>query len=297
MDLALDDPSLHEVLDLPNGEGVSDAFLFGASVQHIAKPALNNTIFFAPAGATLGDPEEILGHPRWNDLAGGFSEADATLLLFLPTDIAGAGKILSRATDIVFLAARGESADDHLGPASIKVVTTLGPLGTPPEEPQVPVSPEVPLEAGLEPAEGASDGELEGSEEELESSDFDFEGGLKLAAGFGNDPPPEPEEESIPGGEGMEEAISLEADIETAGGVDDGASPTEEAGPASGEGPAPTGAVSDAVEGIVAEGDEETEAAFGEDLVMGTSLVDGLGAGTEEADETEPVRKASSGGT
>jgi len=189
MDLGLEEPSLHSILGLPNGEGVSEAFLFGASVQHIAKPALNNAIFFASAGTPTGDPEEVLGHPRWNDLAGGFSEADATLLLFLPTDIPGAGKILSRATDILFLAGRGESQDRHLGPAAIKAVATLGPLGTPPEESSTEAD-EPP--AGLE--EVVSGGFAEEPPQDVggsSSSGFDFEGTLELADGFGLELTPE----------------------------------------------------------------------------------------------------------
>lgn len=193
MDLGLEEPSLHSVLDLPNGEGVSEAFLFGASVQHIAKPALNNAIFFASAGTPTGDPEEVLGHPRWNDLAGGFSEADATLLLFLPTDIPGAEKILSRATDILFLAGRGESPDRHLGPAAVKAVATLGPLGTPPEEASAGAE-EPP--AGLEePLSGEFVDEIPQDQGGSSSGGFDFEGTLELADGFGLELTPE---ESLP---------------------------------------------------------------------------------------------------
>jgi cell division septation protein DedD len=133
MDLDLVNPTLHERLDLPNQEGVSDAFLYGASVERIARPALDGAIFFASAGTAGTAPEEVLSHPRWNDVAGGFSETDATLLLFLPTDIPGAERVLQRATDIVFLAGREESAEEHLGPAAVKVVAALGPEGSPPE--------------------------------------------------------------------------------------------------------------------------------------------------------------------
>jgi hypothetical protein len=130
MDLGLESPSLHEVLKLPNEEGVSDAFLFGASVQRIARPTPDGSIFFASAGTPTVDPEEVLSHSRWNDLAGGFSETDATLLLFLPTEIPGADSILNLATDVIFLAAEGESADALLGSASVKLVATLGPLAS-----------------------------------------------------------------------------------------------------------------------------------------------------------------------
>jgi len=133
MDLGLETPSLHEVLELPNQEGVTDAFLFGASVQRIARPTPDGAIFFASAGTPTANPEEVLGHPRWQDLAGGFSETDATLLLFLPTEIPGAESILRFATDVIFLAAEGESADALLGPASVKLLATLGPLASPRE--------------------------------------------------------------------------------------------------------------------------------------------------------------------
>jgi hypothetical protein len=204
MDLGLDDPSLHNALGLPNGEGVSDAFLFGASVQHIAKPVLEDAFFFASAGSPPGDPEEVLGHPRWADLTGGFSEADATLVLFLPTEIAGADKILSRATEIVFLSAQGESADTHIGPDSTKVVSVMGPFGSDPaglpdvreeidevqeemeevwEEIDEPEAPETAAGDGFGPEFGAVD---PGGDDE-EASSLDFSGGLELDANFGAD--------------------------------------------------------------------------------------------------------------
>ncbi len=204
MDLGLVSPSLHKALGLMNQEGVSDAFLYGASVQRIAQPALDDAIFFAPAGTATTDPQQILGHPRWNDLAGGFSEADATLLLYLPTDIAGAEKILAWATDIVFLAGEGESAEDHLGPASVKVVGNFGPEGVAP--------------AGHGPDAGeseAADGGLAGSElggmeegglipeggalEEPGGGEVALGGGLSLSASFteGGDPTEDPGEDEL----------------------------------------------------------------------------------------------------
>jgi len=171
MDLGLDAPSLHKAVGSLNREGVSDAFLYGASVQRIAQPALDDAIFFAPAGTATTDPEQILGHPRWDDLAGGFSEADATLLLFLPTDIPGADKILNRATDVLFLAGQGESAESHLGPASVKVVGMFGPMGSPSEETEEPMGDGGPSEAKSEMGVG-----------EVQALDLDQ--GLSLAEGF-----------------------------------------------------------------------------------------------------------------
>jgi len=202
MDLGLQNPSLHQVLNLPNNEGVSDAFLYGASVQRVARPALDDSIFFVSAGTATADPEGVLGHRRWNDLAGGFSEADATLLLFLPTDTGGAEKLLSRATDIIFLAGETESPEDHLGPASIKLVSALGPLGSPPgEAAELGGEEEKEMEPALEAAlpqeepdlevgeeEEAQEGEEKKEEEEEEEETLfgtlSLEGGLQLAEGF-----------------------------------------------------------------------------------------------------------------
>lgn len=129
MDLGLQSPVLHKILGVENDEGVSDAFLYGASIQRIARPALEGAIFFAPAGTASGDPEEVLNHSRWEDLVGGFSEADATLLLYLPTGLPGADKIFELASDIVFLGSEGEDSSAHLGPAAVKVMAALGPPG------------------------------------------------------------------------------------------------------------------------------------------------------------------------
>ncbi len=240
MDLGLESPSLHDLLGLPNEEGVSDAFLYGASVQRIAQPALDGAVFFASAGTVAGDPEEVLGHPRWNDLAGGFSEADATLLLFLPTEITGAEKILSRATDIVFLAAQGESPDEFLGPASIKVLAIAGPLGSPP-----PAEEEAAL-AKPEPAKGP--------EPEL------FGAGLDLAGGFG---------EVAVGGEEEMPAFTLDGSFELASGF--GLETSEDA---SALGEAPSGGPG--APEPEAEPAPEGGGGFGGDLVMGAAVAGSL---------------------
>jgi hypothetical protein len=166
MDLGLESPSLHEILELPNEEGVSDAFLYGASVQRIARSTLDGEIFFAPAGTATADPEDVLRHPRWHDLAGGFSETDATLLLFLPTEIPGADSILKLGTDVVFLAAQGESADALLGAASVKLVVTLGPLASPQEVAGEPSYPGEPPAGKAPPASGYPGGQETWEQEE-----------------------------------------------------------------------------------------------------------------------------------
>ncbi len=179
MDLSLERPVLHEAFQMENQEGVSDALAFGASVQRIAHPVLDGAVFFASAGTKTADPEAILGHERWADLADAFVEAGATLLLYFPPDLPGASSLLERVTEVVFLAGQGESASAELGDAAEKVVSILGPISTggveaPPEE---------------EVAEAVEEARDESSVEEPQVA----EGGFGLADGLG--------EGDAPGGE------------------------------------------------------------------------------------------------
>lgn len=289
MDLGLEGPSLHDALDLPNEEGIADAFLFGASIQHIARPAMDGRFFFAPAGSRPGDPGEVLAHPRWNDLAGGFSEAEATLLLFLPVDTPGSDRILSRATDIVFFSAQGESAERHLGPASIKVVANIGPVGSPPEEIPQEDRPERPEEeAGVFPGPGEEEigaleevGLPEGEEHDVQDvreepaaeepetqeaplregetpSPFDFSGEFELAEGFGDDWGGEDAQETIPDAQETIPQGEGEADHE--------AEEVDTHAPVHWE-PEPEGEVEPELEADSLQG-------FGSDLTMGSSLAD-----------------------
>ncbi len=204
MDLSLERPVLHEAFEMENQEGVSDALAFGASVQRIAHPVLDGAVFFASAGTKPADPEAILGHERWADLASAFVEAGATLLLYFPPDLPGASSLLEQVTDVVFLAGQGESASAELGDAAEKVVSILGPISTggveaPPEEE---VS-EVVEEAWDDPfveeppvAEGESDASLDFAMEAPAEGEaveegaggesvFDFGGGLELESSLG----------------------------------------------------------------------------------------------------------------
>jgi hypothetical protein len=94
-DLQVDDPRLHERLDLSNDDGVVDIFLYGASLARNARPVAGRDFFFLAAGTYASDPERIYTHPRWQKLVAGFRDAEASILLFVR---AGSGD-LSRLTD------------------------------------------------------------------------------------------------------------------------------------------------------------------------------------------------------
>ena len=112
-DLGLERPTLHETLGVPNEEGLSDLFRFGASVQRVAHRVGDLPFFFTAAGSPIFGSEEVLRNERWRILIDGFAEAGAALLLYLPADEAGADAVLARTTELVVLGA--EVPEDLLG--------------------------------------------------------------------------------------------------------------------------------------------------------------------------------------
>lgn len=153
-DLSVRRPVLHEVVGVENGEGISDALLYGASIQRIAV-STDEPFFFAPAGTVVPDAEPVLGHPRWEVLTQGFSSAGVTLLLYVPLDLPGTPSLLQRASEVILLATEAEAAATEFEGADGKVSLVLGPDGDLPAEPvrdegAVPaeVSPEDPEEGG-----------------------------------------------------------------------------------------------------------------------------------------------------
>jgi hypothetical protein len=69
-DLALRQPRLHRELGTGNGEGMSDVFLYGASLRRIARPVPDG-FFFASAGTPVADPRRVLLSKRWKQLVDG----------------------------------------------------------------------------------------------------------------------------------------------------------------------------------------------------------------------------------
>ncbi|MDO8667339.1 MAG: SPOR domain-containing protein [Gemmatimonadales bacterium] len=86
VDCVVDEPVLHTVAGAANEEGIVDAFLYGASLNHIAQPQPEPNLFFIPAGTFAPDPRLVLASPRWRRLSAGFRHEGALLLLFVPEE-------------------------------------------------------------------------------------------------------------------------------------------------------------------------------------------------------------------
>ena len=107
-DGALHYPTLHEHAQIENGEGLSDAALFGLSVGRVARPVDDGSFFLITAGTAVANANSVPSSPRWSRLLDGFVEAGVKLLLFVRDGDSGCAAFLGSASDIVVLSARGE---------------------------------------------------------------------------------------------------------------------------------------------------------------------------------------------
>lgn len=113
-DLSLARPGLHRVLGVDNTEGVTDTFLFGSSIQRVARPVQERGFLFVPAGTATARPEAVTGSPRWASVVDGCARAQATLVAFLPSDLSGGDALRERATDVLLLTGASASVPPAL---------------------------------------------------------------------------------------------------------------------------------------------------------------------------------------
>ncbi len=148
VDLSLEEPILTTHPGNASGEGVVDAFLYGASLQRVAVEQDVPGLHVIGVGTQPTDPEEIWSHPRWRRLARGFATEGALLLLLVP--LAGVAQLTVEPDRIVVLApvgtsgvARRLSALDevrHRGVPVDVVVDTPPPRVTTPPRPRPPAA-------------------------------------------------------------------------------------------------------------------------------------------------------------
>ncbi len=76
-------PALVALAGDGDAHGITDSFLYGISLNAIARPAADGTpsLFILPSGSEPTVPEDVLRSDRWQRLAAGFAEAGALLLL------------------------------------------------------------------------------------------------------------------------------------------------------------------------------------------------------------------------
>jgi hypothetical protein len=127
IDLELEDPGLHGVAGVRNDEGVTDALLFGASIEHLALPVPGRRLRLVPAGPFIPDPAEVLASSGWTHVV---EEATATgggLLLYMPAETAG-GRFMDRVAGVVAL--QGDGASDGFAGFPARLLARLSPVPT-----------------------------------------------------------------------------------------------------------------------------------------------------------------------
>jgi cell division septation protein DedD len=108
-DLSLDRPELHELVGTENIEGLTDVFLFGASLEHVTLKLPAHSFELIPAAPFTPDAEEILTHRRWSLVFEEFAATKTRLLLYLPITLEGTGAFSDRVGHTVVLADRWEA--------------------------------------------------------------------------------------------------------------------------------------------------------------------------------------------
>lgn len=108
-DLSLDRPELHDIVGADNTEGLTDVFLFGASLEHVTKMLPANSFELIPAAAFTPAVEEILTHRRWSLVFEELAASKSRLLLYLPITVEGTGAFSDRVGHTLVLADRWEA--------------------------------------------------------------------------------------------------------------------------------------------------------------------------------------------
>lgn len=120
VDAALQSPSLHDPVGLPNREGLSDAVLYGASIARVSRSVNDSGFFVITAGTPVADAGSVVKSARWHRVAEGMTDAGVLVLLYLRAADSETAAFLGSASDIVLLAGPGDPA-----PASMQDLLPL----------------------------------------------------------------------------------------------------------------------------------------------------------------------------
>jgi hypothetical protein len=129
VDGGLQHPTLHAAAGVHNGEGLTDATLYGASVGRVSQPLDDGDFFLISAGTPVADTRTVVRSSRWHRLSAGISEAGVTLAVFVRDGESGTAAFLGSASDIVVLASPGEPP-----PAAVRDLEPLVRAVTGPEK-------------------------------------------------------------------------------------------------------------------------------------------------------------------
>lgn len=89
-DLIGESPAIEALLTGDDPHGIADSFLYGVSLNKIARPMHDaDNVFLMPSGTEPVDHEGVYGNERWRRLAAGFQQVGALLIVVARPSVAG----------------------------------------------------------------------------------------------------------------------------------------------------------------------------------------------------------------
>lgn len=89
-DLIGESPAIETQLTGDDPHGIADSFLYGVSLNKIARPMQGaDNVFLMPSGTESVDHQEVYANDRWRRLAAGFHQVGALLIVVAKPQIAG----------------------------------------------------------------------------------------------------------------------------------------------------------------------------------------------------------------
>lgn len=103
-DLVGDVQPLQSLVTSDDPHGIVDSFLYGVSLNKIARQVDDaGMLFIMPSGTEPTISAEIMGNERWQRLAAGFREVGALLVLVAPSDAPGVKELASLVDGVVMV--------------------------------------------------------------------------------------------------------------------------------------------------------------------------------------------------
>jgi len=129
IDLSIRDPDLHRAARRENGKGIVNVIQEGMPVGTVVRSTDDGSFHLIPVGSGAPGPgTSFFRHERWGEVLGSLEKLRATVLLYLPPELPGAGGMLARASSVVLLAPESEVPLLPDGPwADGKIRAVLGP--------------------------------------------------------------------------------------------------------------------------------------------------------------------------
>ncbi len=126
-DASLSQPVLHEVLDLPNSEGVTDVMVNGAQLRGVSRRVGSPGFLFISAGTQTADVANVMASSAWDVVIKALAIADLTLVVYAPADLRGLDALLARSTSVVLLGGDLKKADEAIQTLGLSEAAQLGP--------------------------------------------------------------------------------------------------------------------------------------------------------------------------